>query len=51
MSSWQGLSPLPRRLSSASVTILIRPPGGSDVILEDDPAILIADDDARSPRG
>jgi hypothetical protein len=38
-------------LSSAAVTILVRPRGGSAVILEDDAAILIQDDDARPLRG
>jgi hypothetical protein len=30
------------------MTILTWPPGGFAVILEDDPAILIQDDDARA---
>jgi signal transduction histidine kinase len=38
-------------LSSAAVTILLRPQGGSAVILEDDPAILMQDDDAAARRG
>jgi hypothetical protein len=38
-------------VSSAAVTILPPSPGGSAVILEDDPAILSQKDDARAPRG
>jgi len=33
------------------MTILVRPRGGSGVILEDDPAILMQEDDAGLPRG
>jgi len=38
-------------LSSAAVTILARPLGGPAVILEDDPPIVIQDDDAGLSRG
>jgi hypothetical protein len=38
-------------LSSAAVTILLRPGEGSAVILEDDPPILIQNDDAARLRG
>jgi hypothetical protein len=51
MSSWPALSPSPPDLSSAALTILVRPLGGSAVIPEDDAAILIEDDDARPSRG
>ena len=33
------------------MTILPRPPGGSEVILEDDAAILMREDDSRAPPG
>jgi signal transduction histidine kinase len=42
-----GLSPLRRRVSSAAVTILLRPRGRDGVILEDDAAIVSEDDDRR----
>jgi hypothetical protein len=51
MSSWRGLSRPPRHLSSADVTILIRPPGRGGVILEDDPPILSEKDDGSPLRG
>jgi signal transduction histidine kinase len=38
-------------LSSAAVTILPRPRGGSGVILEDDPAIVMQEDDAARAYG
>jgi hypothetical protein len=40
-----------RQLSSAAVTILRLPWGGSAVILEDDPAIVMQEDDPRPGRG
>jgi hypothetical protein len=51
MSSWPTLSTPVRHLSSAAETILPLPPGGFDVIPEDDAAIVIQDDDAARPRG
>jgi signal transduction histidine kinase len=45
MSSWPTLSTPVRRLSSAAVTILWLPAGGSGVILEDDFAIVMQEDD------
>ena len=50
MSSWRGLSRPERPLSSAPMTILVRAPRTNGVILEDDAAIVSADDD-RSARG
>jgi hypothetical protein len=46
-----GLLRPPRRLSSASLTILLPPLGRGRVILGDDPAIVIEDDDRRPARG
>jgi signal transduction histidine kinase len=51
MSSWRELSPPPRRLSSAAVTILPRPRGGCAVILEDDSAIVTQEDDLARAYG
>jgi hypothetical protein len=50
MSSWRGLSLPERRLSSAVKPILGSPRGRSDVILEDDAAIVIQDDVAPRAR-
>jgi hypothetical protein len=46
-----GLSRAARRLSSADLTILLRPFGRARVILEDDPAIVSEDDDCGPRRG
>jgi hypothetical protein len=51
MSSWPALSLPPRRLSSAAVTILLRPLGRDRVILEDDAGIVSEDDDGGCERG
>jgi hypothetical protein len=51
MSSWPTLSTPVRRLSSAAVTILWLPAGGSGVIPEDDAAIVMQEDDAGPRRG
>jgi hypothetical protein len=46
-----GLSPPRARVSSAALTILLPPFGRTRVILEDDPAIVCADDDGGPARG
>jgi len=46
-----GLSRAACRVSSAAVTILLRPFGRDRVILEDDRAIVFKDDDCGPARG